>query len=220
MQPVADDRLHAALAIGAARLLVGENVLERHHLAGERGEILLGRVDDRQPLVEMRERLAWCAPPGRLRPRPMRWLTWSSRSSRVRVRWACAPCDWSAKWRRLPAISASRYSSSEARRMASQRLDLPAQPLGPPRKDDGQDKENERKAAAPRARRSRSVTGVLSRSGEGRGRAAWRDARRDSRKEAWPVHTQRSMDGPLTRTTRDGDRSRTGQLAHKQGIAY
>ena len=53
MKPVAHDGLHAPLAIGATRLLVGENVLERDHLGGKRGEILLGRIDDRQTLIEM-----------------------------------------------------------------------------------------------------------------------------------------------------------------------
>ena len=58
MQAVADDRFHAALAIGAAGLLVGENILERDHLARQRGEILLRRVDDRETLVQLRQRLA------------------------------------------------------------------------------------------------------------------------------------------------------------------
>ena len=52
-QPVLDDRLHARLAEGAARLLVGEHLAQRGDLGGEVGEILLRGVDDREPLVEL-----------------------------------------------------------------------------------------------------------------------------------------------------------------------
>ncbi len=54
-QAVAHDRLHPPLAEGAARLLVGENVLQRHDLARHFGEPRLGGVDHRQPLVELAE---------------------------------------------------------------------------------------------------------------------------------------------------------------------
>jgi hypothetical protein len=54
-QRVAHDRLHAALAEGAARLLVGEDVLERQHLARETGQVLLRRVDHGEALVELRQ---------------------------------------------------------------------------------------------------------------------------------------------------------------------
>ena len=57
MEAIADDRLHASLAIGAASLLVGENVLETHHFAGEGREIFLGCVDDGETLIELGERL-------------------------------------------------------------------------------------------------------------------------------------------------------------------
>ena len=57
-QAVAHDRLHPALAEGAARLLVGENVLQRHHLARHLGQARLRRVDHRQPLIEPAERFA------------------------------------------------------------------------------------------------------------------------------------------------------------------
>ena len=62
MQTVADDRLHAALAIGATRLLVRQDVFQRDHLGGQRREIFLCRIDDGQPLVQLAERLpgAFC----------------------------------------------------------------------------------------------------------------------------------------------------------------
>ncbi len=46
-QPVGDDRLHAALAEGAAALLVVENFLQRRHRRGQIGDVLLRRVDHR-----------------------------------------------------------------------------------------------------------------------------------------------------------------------------
>ncbi|ODS01646.1 hypothetical protein AUC69_05070 [Methyloceanibacter superfactus] len=52
-QSVLDDRLHAHLAEGAARLLVGQDLLKADHVAGEVRQILLRRVDHRQPLVEL-----------------------------------------------------------------------------------------------------------------------------------------------------------------------
>ncbi len=52
-EPIGHDRFHAALAEGAARLLVGEHVLERDHVRGKLGDARLGRVDDGQPLVEL-----------------------------------------------------------------------------------------------------------------------------------------------------------------------
>ena len=51
-QRVADDGFHLALAPGAARLLVGEDLLQAHHLAGKIGEILLGVVDRDQPRLQ------------------------------------------------------------------------------------------------------------------------------------------------------------------------
>jgi hypothetical protein len=51
-QRVGDDHLHAALAEGAARLLVGEHGPERRHLRGQLGDVLLRAVDHRQPFVE------------------------------------------------------------------------------------------------------------------------------------------------------------------------
>ena len=56
-QAVADDRLHACLPEGAARLLVGEDVLQFDHLAREGGDRLLRLVDDREPLAEPRQAL-------------------------------------------------------------------------------------------------------------------------------------------------------------------
>ena len=56
-QPIADDRLHAALAEGAAGLLVGEDRLEAHHVLAEFGDVGLRAVDDGEPLVERAERL-------------------------------------------------------------------------------------------------------------------------------------------------------------------
>ena len=61
-QAVAHDRLHAPLAEGAARLLVGENVLQRHHFARHVGQARLRRVDHRETFIEPAETLA-----GRLR---------------------------------------------------------------------------------------------------------------------------------------------------------
>ena len=52
MQPVADDCLHAALPVSTACLLVCENVLERHHMAGKCCEIALCIIDDCEPLVQ------------------------------------------------------------------------------------------------------------------------------------------------------------------------
>ena len=54
-QAVADDRLHPPLAEGAARLLVGEDVLQRHDLFGHADHARLRGVDHRQPLVELAE---------------------------------------------------------------------------------------------------------------------------------------------------------------------
>lgn len=54
-QAVAHDGLHAPLSIGAARLLVGQDVLEAHHFLRERGEVGLGAVDHGQALAEARE---------------------------------------------------------------------------------------------------------------------------------------------------------------------
>ena len=58
VQAIAHDRLHAALPIGTTRLLVGQDVLQRHHFARQGGEVLLCRVDDRQTLVQLRQGLA------------------------------------------------------------------------------------------------------------------------------------------------------------------
>ena len=57
-QSVLDDDLHAALAEGAAVLLVGEHALQRGDLGGELGDVLLRAVDHRQPLVQLRARLS------------------------------------------------------------------------------------------------------------------------------------------------------------------
>ncbi len=55
-QAVGDDRLHARLAEGAARLLVGEDRLQLHDLAGERLDVVLRAVDYGQPLLQLGER--------------------------------------------------------------------------------------------------------------------------------------------------------------------
>jgi hypothetical protein len=52
-QPVADDELHAALPERAALLLVGEHVLQRGHLRGQIGNVLLRAVDHREALAEL-----------------------------------------------------------------------------------------------------------------------------------------------------------------------
>ena len=52
-QAVLNDDFHARLAEGAARLLVGEHALQRGHLGGELGDVLLRVVDHREPLVEL-----------------------------------------------------------------------------------------------------------------------------------------------------------------------
>ena len=57
-QAVAHDRLHPPLAEGAARLLVGEDVLQRDDFLGHAGDARLRGVDDGQPLVELAEIVA------------------------------------------------------------------------------------------------------------------------------------------------------------------
>ena len=59
---VAHDRLHPPLPEGAARLLVGENVLQRHDLARHFGQPRLRRVDHREALVQLAE--VFAGPPG------------------------------------------------------------------------------------------------------------------------------------------------------------
>ncbi len=54
-QAVGDDRLHAPLAEGAARLLVGEHILERDHVGGELGEPRLCGVHHGKALVQLAE---------------------------------------------------------------------------------------------------------------------------------------------------------------------
>ena len=52
-QAVGDDRLHARLPEGAARLLVGQDRLQLHDLPGERLDVALRGVDDGQPLLQL-----------------------------------------------------------------------------------------------------------------------------------------------------------------------
>ena len=52
-QPVGDDGFHAALAEGAAALLVVEHLLQRRHGRGQIGDVLLRRVDHRQPRMQL-----------------------------------------------------------------------------------------------------------------------------------------------------------------------
>ena len=52
-QAVADDDFHAALTEGAALLLVGQDVLQRRHLAGQRRDVFLRPVDDGKPLMQL-----------------------------------------------------------------------------------------------------------------------------------------------------------------------
>jgi hypothetical protein len=66
---IADDRLHPPLPIGAAGLLVGQDVLEPDDLAGEARQVLLSRIDDGEPLVELRQILGLVAGGG-LKPLP------------------------------------------------------------------------------------------------------------------------------------------------------
>ena len=54
-QAVAHDRLHPPLAEGAARLLVGQNVLQRNDFLGHAGHARLRGVDDGEPFVELVE---------------------------------------------------------------------------------------------------------------------------------------------------------------------
>jgi hypothetical protein len=51
-QAVGDDRLHASLAEGAARLLVGEDCLQPDDILRERLDVVLGVVDHRQSLLQ------------------------------------------------------------------------------------------------------------------------------------------------------------------------
>ena len=57
-QPVLDDRFHAALAEGAARLLVGEDVFQADDLLRQPGQLRLRRVDNGEPLVQFGEVIA------------------------------------------------------------------------------------------------------------------------------------------------------------------
>ena len=52
-QAVLDDGFHAHLAEGAARLLVGQDLLQADHVGGELGQVLLCRVDDGEPLMQL-----------------------------------------------------------------------------------------------------------------------------------------------------------------------
>ena len=52
---VPHDGLHAALAEGAARLLVGENLLQPQHLLRKAGQPLLGPVDHCETLAQFRQ---------------------------------------------------------------------------------------------------------------------------------------------------------------------
>ena len=54
-QPIGDDRLHARLAEGAARLLVGQDRLQLHHLAGQRLDVVLRGVDHGEPFLQPRK---------------------------------------------------------------------------------------------------------------------------------------------------------------------
>ena len=56
MKPVPDDRFHARLAKGAARLLVGKDILERHHFGGKLGQVRLSGIDDGEALMQLAER--------------------------------------------------------------------------------------------------------------------------------------------------------------------
>ena len=54
-QAVGNDRLHAPLAEGAAALLVVEHLLQRRHRGRQIGDVLLRRVDHRQPREQLLE---------------------------------------------------------------------------------------------------------------------------------------------------------------------
>ena len=56
-QDVAYQVLELDLAEGAARLLVGQDVLQADDLAGQLGEVLLGGVDDGEPRLDVADRL-------------------------------------------------------------------------------------------------------------------------------------------------------------------
>jgi hypothetical protein len=68
-QPIADDRLHPALPIGASGLLVREDILQSYDLAGEVRQILLRRVDHGETLVQLGQIFRLMAR-GRLQPLP------------------------------------------------------------------------------------------------------------------------------------------------------
>ena len=57
-QAVFDDSFEAALAEGAARLLVGKNILEADDFLGQRGDPCLRRVDYREPFVQFGQMFA------------------------------------------------------------------------------------------------------------------------------------------------------------------
>ena len=54
---IGDDGFHAALAEGAARLLVGQHLLQRNDMSRQRGDVLLRFVDDGQPRLDAAQRL-------------------------------------------------------------------------------------------------------------------------------------------------------------------
>ena len=52
-QSVRNNCLHAQLPERAARLLIGQNALQRCHLGGERSDVLLSAIDNGKPLVQL-----------------------------------------------------------------------------------------------------------------------------------------------------------------------
>jgi hypothetical protein len=79
-QAVGDDGFHAGLAEGAARLLVAEHVAQRHDMARQLGQVLLGVIQHRNALIEALQPLHGLprglvhgmADPGRDRVEPFR----------------------------------------------------------------------------------------------------------------------------------------------------
>ena len=163
-QPVGDDRLHPPLTEGAARLLVGENVGERRHLAGQVGDVLLrGSRARRAARAASSGSRAWSWSPrpstgsgGAVMP--------SSRSDSDLFSSACRPPISSAIVCMRPVISDCACSSAPMRRLelggARRRLGLRA-PAGsaeaPQHRNDGREHDDDDRDDHEERRRHRAA---------------------------------------------------------------
>ena len=151
-QAVAHDRLHPPLAEGAARLLVGENVLQRNDFLGHAGHARLRGVDHREPLVELVEvgagRLRMAFEPG---AEPRADVVEPLRPSPASMS-ACREPSHSLIEPRRPlssafdcASAAKRASSSRCRSSAASRL-APARRVRAQQRDDQREQQQRDRA--------------------------------------------------------------------------